>query len=263
MSISDDPMGSVRALRLRDRIQNIRQFQKNIDFSKGYIDTAEKALGSMSDALVRAKELAVGMANDTYDAASRIATSREVRELIAELNQLGNTTYGGRYVFGGFRSQTPPVSLDGDFLGDDGAIFLQISRDNFRQINVPARGLFEADPEERAKGHLNLLRAGEILYEGLESNDKDSIRKAIDELDFQLEKVNGFQATLGGIAKSLNDSQARLSNEETLDRGTLSKVEDTDLYDASSEFKRTEAVLQGTMLASTKLLQPSLLNFLQ
>lgn len=263
MSVSDDPMGAVRSLRLRDRVLNLRQFQKNIDFSKGYIDSTDKALGAMADALVRAKELAVGMANDTYDETSRQATSREVRELIDELNQLGNTTYAGRFVFGGFRSQTPPVSLDGDFLGDDGAIYLQISRDNFRQINVPARGLFEVGPAEQAQGHFNLLRSTEILYEGLESNSKDSIRKAIDELDFQLEKVTSFQATLGGIAKSLTDTQTRLVNEETLDRATLSKVEDTDLYDASSEFKRTEAVLQATMLASTKLLQPSLLNFLQ
>jgi flagellar hook-associated protein 3 FlgL len=263
MSISDDPVGAARSIRLRDRIMNLRQYQKNIEYSKGFIETAEKALSAMSDNLVRAKELAIGMANDTYDASSRDATSREVRELIEELTQLGNTTFSGRYVFAGFRSQTPPLSLDGDYLGDDGAIFLQVSRDNFRQINLPARGLFEAGPDERAQGHFNLLMAAEVLYDGLRDNNKDSIRTAINELDFQLEKVTGFQATLGGISKSLHDTQARLSNEETLDRSTLSKVEDADLYDSSSEFKRTEAVLQGTMLASTKLLQPSLLNFLQ
>lgn len=263
MSISDDPVGAARSIRLRDRIMNLRQYQKNIEYSKGFIETAEKALSAMSDNLVRAKELAIGMANDTYDASSRDATSREVRELIEELTQLGNTTFSGRYVFAGFRSQTPPLSLDGDYLGDDGAIFLQVSRDNFRQINLPARGLFEAGPDERAQGHFNLLMAAEVLYDGLRDNNKDAIRTAINELDFQLEKVTGFQATLGGISKSLHDTQARLSNEETLDRSTLSKVEDADLYDSSSEFKRTEAVLQGTMLASTKLLQPSLLNFLQ
>jgi flagellar hook-associated protein 3 FlgL len=263
MSISDDPVGAARSIRLRDRIMNLRQYQKNIEYSKGFIETAEKALGAMADNLVRAKELAIGMANDTYDASSRDATSREVRELIEELTQLGNTTFSGRYVFAGFRSQTPPLSLDGDYLGDDGAIFLQVSRDNFRQINLPARGLFEAGPDERAQGHFNLLMAAEVLYDGLRDNNKDAIRTAINELDFQLEKVTGFQATLGGISKSLHDTQTRLSSEETLDRSTLSRVEDADLYDSSSEFKRTEAVLQGTMLASTKLLQPSLLNFLQ
>lgn len=263
MSISDDPVGAARSIRLRDRIMNLRQYQKNIEYSKGFIETAERALSAMSDNLVRAKELAIGMANDTYDASSREATSREVRELIEELTQLGNTTFSGRYVFAGFRSQTPPLSLDGDYLGDDGAIFLQVSRDNFRQINLPARGLFEAAPDERAEGHFNLLMAAEVLFDGMRDNNKDAIRTAINELDFQLEKVTGFQATLGGISKSLHDTQARLSNEETLDRSTLSKVEDADIYDSSSEFKRTEAVLQGTMLASTKLLQPSLLNFLQ
>jgi flagellar hook-associated protein 3 FlgL len=43
----------------------------------------------------------------------------------------------------------------------------------------------------------------------------------------------------------------------------LSGVEDADMYDATSEFKRTETALQSTLQASTKLLQPSLLNFMQ
>lgn len=263
LDISSNPLGASRAIKLRDRIENLRQYQKNIDFSRGFVETTEKALGMITDNLVRAKELAVGMANDTYDEQARQIAAREIREIVEEISLIGNTTFSGRYVFGGFRSSTPPVSIDGDYLGDDGAIFLQISPDSFRQINIPARDLFEASPDDRLKGHFNLLTTTEILHDGLNENDKDAIHKAITELDFQLEKVTSFQATVGGIAKSLNDTQSRLESDEISERGVLSKTEDTDLYDAAAEFKRTESVLQSTMLASTKLLQPSLLNFLQ
>ena len=69
--------------------------------------------------------------------------------------------------------------------------------------------------------------------------------------------------SIGAMSTAINETGARLSGDETTLRDQLSKVQDSDMYHASSEFKRTEAVLQGTLMASTKLLQPSLLNFLQ
>ncbi len=261
--LSDDPIGATQVIRFRDTILDLQQYQKNIDYSKGLLERSEASLGSIADNLIRAKELAVAMANDTYDANSREAASREVREIMDELVQLGNTTFNGRFIFGGFRNQTPPLSLDGDYLGDDGAIFLQVSKGNFRQVNLQARSIFEASPDERAKGHFNMMHTMDVLLQGLTTGSKHDIHVAMKELDFQLEKATSAQATIGGVWKSLDDTKARLGSEEILNRSKLSETQDADMYDATSEFKRTEAVLQGTLMASTKLLQPSLLNFLQ
>jgi flagellar hook-associated protein 3 FlgL len=38
---------------------------------------------------------------------------------------------------------------------------------------------------------------------------------------------------------------------------------DADAFAAVSDFKKTETILQSTLLAANKVLQPSLLNFLQ
>lgn len=261
--LSDNPVGATQIIRFRDNIEDTRQFQKNIDYSKGYLERTEGALSSIADNLIRAKELAISMNNDTYDASSRAATAREVREIIEEIVQLGNSTFNGKYVFGGFRNQTPPISMDGDYLGDDGAIYIQMSPGNFRQINLQARTLFESTQNEQDSGHFNMIHALELLHEGLTSNNKDMLQKSLSEVDFHLNKTTSYQATVGGIWNAVNDTQDRLQSEEVLMRTKLSKVQDTDFYDASSEFRRTEVVLQGTMMASTKLLQPSLLNFLQ
>ncbi len=261
--LSDNPIGATQIVRFRDQIIDMKQFQTNIEYSKGFLDRSEAALQSVADNLIRAKELSVAMANDSYDAKSRDATGREIREMMEELVQIGNTTFNGRYLFAGFRNQTPPLSLEGDYLGDDGKIFMQISPGDFRQVNMPGRDVFEASPEDRIKGHFNMITTLEVLHAGLMNNDKDSIRQAMGELDFQLEKTSSGQAMLGAMSSSLSATNERLSSEETINRARLSKVQDTDMYDASSEFKRTETVLQGTLMASTKLLQPSLLNFLQ
>ncbi len=263
LNLSDDPIRAKQAIRFRDNIYDVTQFQKNIEFSKGLLERSESALQSIGDSLIRAKELSVAMSNDTYDANSRDATGREIREIMEEVVQLANSTFNGRFVFGGFRNQTPPLNLEGDYLGDDGALFLQVSKDNFRQVNLQARNLFDASPEDRAKGHFGMMQTMTVLYEGLITNDKAMIRRSMDELDFQLEKTTSFQASLGGMWKSLHDAGDRLANEEVQNRAALSKAQDADIYDATSQFKRTEAQLQGTLLSSTKMLQPSLLNFLQ
>ena len=261
--LSDNPVGVKQVLRFRDQLGDNGQFQKNIEFSKGLLERSESSLAGIGENLIRAKELAIGMANDTYDKNSRDAASREIREIIDEVVQLGNTTFNGRFVFGGFRNQTPPLNLEGDYLGDDGAVFLQVSKNNFRQVNLQARNLFEAPQEDQEKGHFNMLQSLTVLYEGLQNNNKPAIQKMINELDYQMEKTTSYQATLGSMWKSLHDTSNRLESEKVQTTASMSKVEDADIYDATSQFRRTEATLQGTLQASTKLLQPSLLNFLQ
>src|SRR5690606_10272941 len=72
--ISDDPIGTTKVVRYRDRIENMRQYQENIEYAKGFMERSESALQGINDNLIRAKELAIAMANDTYGPTSREAT---------------------------------------------------------------------------------------------------------------------------------------------------------------------------------------------
>ena len=261
--LADDPIGMVRSLKLKDRLAELKSFKDNIDYSKGFLEVTESAISNLHQRLERARELALSMANDTYDGNNRRIVAKEVKELMTEITSLANSKYGVKYVFSGFRSLSPSVDLEGNFLGDDGQIFLQIGEQQFKRINIPGRELFEADESERKQGHFNLMDALSLLQQGLENNDKDAIYKSIGEFDYQLDKLASFQASVGATWKVIEDADKRLDYDELQKTTFLSKIEDADIYKASSDFKRTESVLQSTLLASNKLLQPSLLNFLQ
>lgn len=261
--ISDNPVGMTRAIRYRDQIQSVEQHARNLDMAKGFMETAEQALTSMTDNLLRAKELSIAMASDTYNQSSREAAGREIRELIDEVILTGNSNYNGRFVFGGFRNQTPPVTEDGNFLGDDGKIFLEVSPGSFRPINIPARSLFTPTDEERDQGHFNMVHTLQNIYEGMMSNDKNAIQRGMTELEHHIEKVTSYQASYGGMSTSLGNIQSKLAKDADSAKGTLSEIEDADALKVMSDFKRTESILQSTLLASNKVLQPSLLNFLQ
>lgn len=261
--LSDDPIGLGQSLRRKSQINDADQFIKNIDFSKGFIERSEASLSGISDYLIRAKELSVTLANASYDASSRASSAKEVKEIIDGVVSLANSTYGNRYILGGFRTLTPPVSREGHFMGDDGAIFLQIDEGSFRQINLQARGLFEPSVEEREQGRFGMIHTLEVLQDSLENDNIQGIRKAMDELDYQLEKTSSYQATLGSIYNAIEENAKRLEHKREMTQEDLSRIEDADVYKATSDFKRTEAVLQSTLLASNKLLQPSLMNFMQ
>jgi flagellar hook-associated protein 3 FlgL len=261
--VSDDPIGMGQALKRKTQISNYDQFIKNVEFSKGFLERTESALQGITENLMRAKELSVSLANSTYGPASRQAAALEIREMVEGVVSLANSTYGNRYLFGGFRTQTPPVSREGGFMGDDGAIFLQIDDGTFRQVNLQARNLFEPSADEREDGHFGMVHTLQVLYEALNTNDIQGIQKAMEELDFQLDKTTSYQATLGAIFNAIDETSKKLELNRELTQADLSRIEDADTYKVTSDFKKTESVLQSTLMASNKLLQPSLMNFLQ
>ncbi len=261
--LSDNPINAAQVVKEQKRLAQQQQISKSIDYAKGYLESSELAVSGISNALIRAKELSVAMANQSYGPASRSATAREIKEIMSSVVSMGNSTYGNRYVFGGFRSQTPPVSDDGLFLGDDGEIFIQVGEQDYKQMNLQSRSLFEANDGERAKGHFNLIHTLNVLYTGLMDDDIPQIRVAMEELDFQLDKVTNFHSKIGALYNSLESISSQLGAAQDSTTGNISKLQDADMYRTASDFKRTESVLQSTLMASTKLLQPSLLNFLQ
>jgi len=261
--LEDDPVGVTKIIKGRQSIRNLKDYLSNIGFSKGFVEVSEAAIAGISDRLQRAHEISVGMANDTYGPDSRLAVSREVKEIIDEVVNLGNSNFNNRYVFSGFRNDSPAISEEGNFLGDDGAIFTEIADGKFRQINLEGRALFEATPEEEKAGHFSMVTSLELLKEALEGNDKVGITRAVDEIKFHLEKAASIQANIGATWAALNSAESRIEVQRDHQIDSVSKVEDADIYEATSDYKRMETALQSTLMASNKLLQPSLLNFLQ
>lgn len=262
-ALHDDPIGSARAIKHRDVLADYNSFKQNIEFSKGFVEITESAVSSIAERLSRAHELSIAMANDTYANDSRRATAREIGEITNQIIQLANSKYNGRYIFSGFRTTSPALDHDGVYLGDDGGIFLQVGHDSFKRVNVPGRILFETDNDEAQRGHFNMINTLDALQQALNADDLDMIYKLVEELSYQIDKTNSFQASIGSVWQALEQAEKRLELSAELETKTLSKIEDADIYDSTSNFKRAETILQSTLLASSKFLQPSLLNFLQ
>lgn len=260
--LHDDPIGMIDLVRIDKNVTELNSFRKNVAFSKGFLDTSEQAISGIRDALGRAQELAIAMSNDTYAADSRGATAEEVKVLTDQIVSLGNSRFGGKYVFSGFRSATPALSLDGNYQGDDGTIFLQTDPETLSAINVSGRDLFSATSDQVAEGHMGLLDSMNILRESLLSNDKTSLYRATEELQYQLDKVTSLQASVGALWNTLEQADSRVDLVDEQLQTSKSNIEQVDIFDASSRFKKAETMLSATLTASNKLLQPTLMDYI-
>jgi flagellar hook-associated protein 3 FlgL len=101
---SDDPVVAARALKLRTDVSKIEQYQKNLGDAKSWLDETDVTLGKIGDVLQKARELSEQAANGTNTPEETQKIGQELKQLRAQLVHLSNSTYAGRYIFSGFKT---------------------------------------------------------------------------------------------------------------------------------------------------------------
>ena len=91
-SAKDDAAGLAISQRMTAQINGLNQASRNANDAISLSQTAEGALGSISDNLQRMRQLAVQAANGTNSASDRQAIQAEVSQLQQEINRVAGTT---------------------------------------------------------------------------------------------------------------------------------------------------------------------------
>ena len=142
---SDDPVVAARALKLRTDVAEIEQYQKNTKDAQSWLDTTEDTLAKMGDVLHKARELAVQAANGTNTVDDMQKIEEEVKQLRLQMIQFGNSTYAGRYLFSGYKTDTKLLDDNGMFnisVTNSENIKYEIGIGDDMNINVTGGDLF-------------------------------------------------------------------------------------------------------------------------
>ena len=105
---SDDPVIAIRALRLRSNVTQLSQYyEKNAKDAESWLQVTADALSTVTNVLTDCvKQATKGASKDlTLDDLSTIVTQMDA--LSKEYYATGNVDYAGRYVFTGYRTDTP------------------------------------------------------------------------------------------------------------------------------------------------------------
>ncbi len=140
---SDDPVAASRVLSSRIDFQGNKQYVKNLNYAKTFLDMTDQALGEVSESLMRMKELAINQANDaSASEESRRVVATEVEQIFNQIVGIGNRKLGDRFIFGGYKTQQRPFDSNGNYDGDSGEMMLHIDKATFLPMNVAGNRVF-------------------------------------------------------------------------------------------------------------------------
>jgi len=260
---SDDPAGLVKSLRLRTSLTEGEQYIANIDEALNFMETTDAALDNVNQILQRVRELTVKAGNGTNDASAFEAIAAEIGELVDQLKLVANTTYGAKYIFAGSNVTEPPV--DGDkWQGNEQILELEIGAGVKIDINLTMEDFF-GNPDgldESGNPDGGLFGLLSDLETAVNSGDLEAVNTGLEDIDAKIDSLLSMRAIVGAKINRLELQKNRLESTQTSFTELLAQNEDADLAEVIMQLKMQENVYRASLAAGTRIILPSLADFL-
>jgi flagellar hook-associated protein 3 FlgL len=264
---SDDPLATHSALRLRNELSALAADQSSISDARGWLDTTEAALASITDVVQRARESVVKAGNGTLTQGDRNKIADEIDQLIETVKGAANSSYGGRYVLSGTETDQAAylAGADDTWQGDiGGAVYRQIGPGVSITVNVRGDDILGNGLDAGGVSDGKLLGTLRQVSANLRSGNLAGLRgDDLVDLSRNLEDVSAARGVIGALSNRIESASSRLAQLEEATLGLLSEAEDTDIAKALIELSTQQSVYQGALKSGQALIQPSLLDFLR
>ncbi len=256
---SDDPFDASRALTTRSSMSVVGQWQRNISLAHTELGVVESALERMGSIVSRAQELAVQGDSSALDAAGRAQIAAEVDGLIEEALSIANTAHGGRRIFAGHQTGTPPFVPDVpgqpsavSFNGDGGQVMREIGDGERLPVNLDGEAVFGGIFEELIS-----------FRDALRANDQEAVGASATSLGGALDDVLTFRGEIGSRVRRVEFAEQRLEDEHIRLQVLLGELEEADLTHEIMELQMREVAFRSALASAGNALNLTLLDFLR
>ena len=204
---SDDPVIAIRALRLRTSVSELTQYyEKNAPDAESWLDVTTKALeNTVAEVLTNMSKIANKANNKEYGSEDLQVFVEQLKSLRDEFYSTGNLDYAGRYVFTGYRTDTPLTFMQ-DVEEDMPSyqITEQLTRDDFDSINYT----YNAGLDGLNKNNYTDAKYDGIEEKNVQNGDIHRIRLSYDRLTDGIPELRyvdpdmpvGKEVQIGGTA---------------------------------------------------------------
>lgn len=257
--VSDDPNRAVDVLALRQQLRRAEQWDRAATDTEARLRSADTALVSSLDVMTRVKELAVRASNSgTTDATQRGAIAAELRGLRDELLALANSEYLGRPLFNGTAAGAAYDPSTGAYLGNDAVFERSVASGMSVAANLTGEQVYGS---QSAPGG-DLFAVVDRLAAAVAAGDEGLVAVEHDRLDVAAERLGAAAAEIGMRSQRLETVRARAELDEVGLRERLSIAEDVDVAEALLTMQADENAYTAALRAASKVLPPSLVDYL-
>ncbi|MEF2509392.1 flagellar hook-associated protein FlgL [Vibrio mimicus] len=252
--LSDDPMASVKLLKLDREGSAIKQYQDNINMVKTTLSNQEVHLDSVSESLKSMRELVLWGANGTLTDEDRDGMISKLKSLRGSIASSFNARdEDGHYLFSGTKTDTAALNkTDAGYVfnGNSDKRVVTVAKGVTVESNMTAKDILDLG------GGNNVLNQIDVLIKEFEKpgkNFKAKVDSSLKAIDDSLANVLGALTEIGGRYNNLDLMEsAHSENNLFVDKvtGDLSKL---DYGEASVRLSNFMAALQATQASYVKI----------
>lgn len=258
---SDDPVIAMKGMNYRTQLTEVKQYKRNTNEAHNWMDNSDAALDKATQAMQKLRELAVQASNDTYGEEERKSIMEEAKQLKEHIADIANTNVNGKYIFNGTDTDIKPVEGD-DFssvIFNDTDVKIEVANGTKLKANVDGSKVFGSNSETNT----DLFNDIESFISDLESGNQADIEENISTLDANINNTVNARADLGARMNRLDLVENRLGEQEVIATKTMSENEDVDYEKVITELITQESLHRAALSAGSKIIQPTLMDFLR
>jgi len=259
---SDDPAAAAALVQLQAQAASVDQYTANAEAVLSQAQTADSTLTSVVSQLNQAITLGTEGANGTNSATNRQTLAADVQSILTSVVGLANTSYQGVSLFGGTVSGqaafvADPASATGyTYTGNSGINQISVGDSLTVQANIPGSTLF-TNPNASVLGALSNLATA------LKTGKSADVATATTQITAALNYVTEQHTVYGNTINQLNSQETYLSQETVTLTSRESSLVGIDSATAAENLAQAETANSAVLAASAKVIQTSLLNYLQ
>ncbi|WP_457572086.1 flagellin N-terminal helical domain-containing protein [Desulfovulcanus sp.] len=266
---ADDAAGlAIREL-MRADISAVRQGIRNCNDAISLIQTADGALQTIDEKLIRMKELAEQAATGTYTSDQRLIIDSEYQAMASEITRIANATdFNGIYLLNGNLSgaggDQSAWTYDGSGLLSSGALHVHFGTGNdsaedyyYIQVGIATASAFGLGNNADTAAS-NYVGGASISTQSLAQQALVGISEAIVSKDH-------IRASLGALQNRLQATIDNLSVQAENLQASESRISDVDVATEMTEFVRNQILTQSAvaMLAQANSLPRMAMQLIQ
>lgn len=201
LKASDDPAAATDAVKYQDALAKLELYSSVRNGARGAMEFQDNILNGVGNLLTTTlKEKIVAAQSDTYSDEDRKALGEEINGIRANLLDLANTRdSSGRYIFSGFKSETPAFDDAGDYQGASEARSQTVADETQMEIGQLGDAVF-GDIFKTLDAAVAALEIGSADDDGL----KAALSAASKAIDSGIDRLGTAQAKLGTSLQQLD-----------------------------------------------------------
>lgn len=290
---SDDPLGASRVMQISNEMVKNKQYTTNINNANQWLSVTDTSLGQINSVLQRINELLVSTGDPAYGSDQRQAIKDEINSNINQISQILNTTYDGKYIFGGNRGTDKPTLIVTDptsqnqqlnYAGKDGVtkmpagatptadetsqlgminskLSTEISDGVSINYNFTASDIMEFKNDAGASKDLRTILNNITTH--LDSGDVSSlVGSDLADIKDAISNTSGIRTEVGALENRMQSASNENESEISSLTQVLSSTDDVDYANITMQYSQAQTTYLASLQTSAKILQHTLIDYL-